>query len=271
MRRGSFCGVFLFVEGESDDRLFRMFVDRDSCQIICANTRAYVISACAILSSSDFAGAIGIVDADFDTIDGRTLTLNNVFMTDCHDIECTMLSSPAFYRVFDQFVSFGKYDLWIQANSTDIRIHLLREVAKIGCLLRHSNLRRLNLVFDGLEYGSFTNRDTLIIDIPRLVQHVMDRSMRHDLSCEELSGEIDGCMAIISDFWQVSCGHHFMEFLGFAFRFALGSWSASDVRRERFELDLRLAYALEDFRATRLFALLREWETLHRDFRVFKT
>lgn len=65
MRRSLFRGAFLFVEGDSDRRLYGMFVDQKSCQLIISFNRANVIDATAILKNDAFSGALGIIDSDF--------------------------------------------------------------------------------------------------------------------------------------------------------------------------------------------------------------
>ena len=150
MRRALFKGAFLFVEGQSDEKLYGMFVDGDRCQIIIAHDRSRVLGACQVLESASFPGAIGIIDADFDILEAKTPGVATVFQTDLHDAECLMLSTRAFEKLLFQFAPKDKLAAWRATHGPDVRGHLLGEAALIGCLVWHSNRQNLNLVFEGL-------------------------------------------------------------------------------------------------------------------------
>ena len=65
MRRSVWKIAFLFVEGESDERLYSIFVGSSTCQIVVSHGRANLIEACEILNADGFKGFLGIIDADF--------------------------------------------------------------------------------------------------------------------------------------------------------------------------------------------------------------
>src|SRR5439155_12678001 len=99
MRREVFKGAFLFVEGSSDGKFYGMFTDQSECQILIAHNRFNVVEACRILEAERFTGAIGVIDADFNHLEGITPNVSLVFQTDMHDTECFMLSTSAFDKV----------------------------------------------------------------------------------------------------------------------------------------------------------------------------
>jgi hypothetical protein len=141
MRRQVFSGTFLYVEGASDGKFYGMFTDQVHCQIIVAHNRFNVIEACRILEMEKFAGAIGIIDADFDHLEQRIVDVSCVFQTDMHDAECFMLSARAFDKVLSEFASPDKLKAWQASYVSDVRTHFLQEAAIIGGLLWHSTVR----------------------------------------------------------------------------------------------------------------------------------
>lgn len=271
MRRALFKGTLLYVEGESDERLFGMFVNHDQCQIIIAHTRSNVIEACRILETAGFPGAIGIVDADFEHIEGKVGNLRTVFSTDVHDIECLMLLSTAFDRLLFQFVSHEKLKTWQTTYKRDIRTHLAQMAACIGCFLWHSlrSVPELKLTFEGLDPGQFVDSKSLEINLHQLVTHVKNKSLRQDLVNAELLAGIEARLPTPSDLWQVVRGHDFIDILSFALRKTIGSWPSLDVRRERLEQSLRLAYSKEHFTSTQLFSKLQAWVAINPPFVIF--
>ncbi len=270
MRRALFGGVFLFVEGLSDDRLYGMFVDASECQIIIAHTRDYVIEACRILENHAFAGVIGIIDADFDNVEGRPPVPQGVFRTELHDAECLMLCSGAFQKLLFQFASRPKLEKWTKEHRADVREHLLHQAALIGCLVWHSNREQLKLCFEKTDVSEYVSRPNLDVDLELFVTHVKNKSVRPDLQNESLIAGIRERLALAGDLWQVTRGHDFIDILGLALRKALGNRSALEVTRERLELDLRLAYSDKEFSQSQLFSEIRAWEGSHKDFRVMR-
>lgn len=269
MRRALFSGAFLFVEGESDERLFRRFVVASSSQLIIAFSRANAIEACRILHESGFDGVIGIVDSDFDFLDDVHPPAPNIFYTDCHDIECLMLRSSAFETVLSQYVSNDKISTWIASNGPDIRNHLLQGSMVMGSLLRHSNAAKLNLTFNSMEVKEFIDINTLAIDRTEYVRHIKNKSGRHDIADIMLLEAIDCILGKGPEHWYVTCGHHYVLILGYALRKALGTCDALDVTPERIEQSLRLAYSFDEFRGTALYADIKAWQVSHSPFIIF--
>lgn len=70
------------------------------------------------------------------------------------------------------------------------------------------------------------------------------------------------------DPWQVCCGHDLVKILSLGLRKAIGSNKATDVEPNSLERNLRLAYEEIYFQDTKLYALIRTWESKHQPFRV---
>jgi hypothetical protein len=272
MRRELFKGSFLYVEGSSDGKLYGMFVDCDRCQIIIAYNQFNVIEACRILEREAFAGAIGIVDADFNHLEGKTPDVSIVFQTDMHDGECFMLSTIAFNKLLTEFASQEKLTVWQKAYVADVRNHLLQEAAIVGCLLWHSNRSVLNLCFNGLEAKEYVGDADLKTDVSKLITHVKNKSQgkAKETNSEQLVDGLQQRLKASDKMWQIVRGHDIIDMLCFALRKTLGNWKAQESTRENIERGLRLAYAEDDFSQTELFIQIRKWEAAHAPFRVFR-
>ena len=80
MTRTQFSGSFLIVEGR-DDRLFMvLFIALETCEIRVAYGKQNVCDVIDILDEDLFSGALGVIDADFDRIEGISSRSQNVAM-----------------------------------------------------------------------------------------------------------------------------------------------------------------------------------------------
>jgi len=268
MRRELFKGAFLLVEGESDERLYGIFVDCDNCQTIICHGRENLFDTCRILNDNHFAGVLGVADADFDHIEGREPPFANLYYTDWHDAECMMLRGAALDRIISQFTSRDKLSSWCDSYGRDVRQHLLVHSASVGFLLWHSNKNGLGLSFDNLEAKEYFDRKSLVVDVAKLVKHVKNKSSRHDLPDDELIEGIYERQTLREDLWQIVRGHDVIDVLGYAFRYAWGTCTAHDVSLEVLEQSLRLAFPAEEFANTALFRRIREWEKENQPYLV---
>ena len=110
MTRTQFSGSFLIVEGR-DDRLFMVrFVALETCEIRVAYGKQNVCDVIDILDEDLFSGALGLIDADFDRIEGISSRSQNIVMPECHDLMTMLVCSPALTRVARELGSEEKLE-----------------------------------------------------------------------------------------------------------------------------------------------------------------
>ena len=110
LTRSQHSGSFLVVEGR-DDRLFMEgFTCRVTCNIMVAQGKQNVCEVIRILDESNFAGVLGLVDADFDRVESIPSRGPNILMPEYHDLETMLLCSPALDRILIEFGSQDKID-----------------------------------------------------------------------------------------------------------------------------------------------------------------
>jgi hypothetical protein len=269
MRRAAFKGSFMYVEGPSDQKFYGMFVDGSHCQIIIAHSRSNVIEACSILVADHFRGTVGIIDADFDHIANSPEAPATVFRTDLHDAECMMLASSAFEKVLFEFASNEKLQNWQMTRSRKIGEHLLQQAAKVGALVWHSLRNQINLKFEDLAPKEFMDEASLVVDETKLIAHVKNKSHRQDLAPHDLAAGMKSILEANLDGWQITRGHDYVDLLGFSLRKTLGSCDALQVARSSLEVALRLAYSGADFRKTRLYTRIANFQEFEKPFEFF--
>ncbi|MBN3899308.1 MAG: DUF4435 domain-containing protein [Nostoc sp. NOS(2021)] len=270
LRRSTYTGNFLLVEGSSDTNFYKRFVDQLVCELVETSgkpsSKQRAIDILQILEKSNFQGVLAIVDADFDRLETLLYTSPNLLRTDSHDLETMLINSPAFNKVLSEFGSEEK----IGKFNRDVRLVLLENGMSIGYLLWISKCDGLNLTFEGIIFSKFIDEQTLQIDEVKLIQEVKNKSQAFSLKDEDLRQQLNSQKSNNHDPWQICCGHNLVEILSFSLRRVLGSNKAADVEPNSLERSLRLAYEEIYFRQTQLYLDIRIWESNNQPFRVLR-
>ncbi|MEH2300525.1 MAG: DUF4435 domain-containing protein [Nostoc sp.] len=266
LRRSTYTGTFLLVEGSSDKTFYKRFVDQLVCELIETSGKQRAIEILKILEQSNFQGILAIVDADFDRFETLLYTSYNLLRTDSHDLETMLINSPAFNKVLAEFGSEEK----IAQFNRDVRLVLVENGMSIGYLLWISKCDGLNLTFDGITFSKFIDEQTLQINELKLIQEIKNKSQAFSLNEKNLQERLKSQKSNNHDPWQICCGHDLVEILSFGLRKALGSNKAADVEPNNLERSLRLAYEEIYFRQTQLYLDIRTWESNNQPFRVLR-
>ena len=267
MTRTQFSGSFLIVEGR-DDRLFMVrFIALETCEIRVAYGKQNVSDAIGILEGDQYDGVLGMIDADFDRIEGTPSRSQNVVMPECHDLFTMLVSSPALARVVREFGSPEKLD---RLGKT--ALEALTEVAlPIGYLRLHSQREGLNLRFRDLNYSRWIGLTSFQADTARLIEIVKSRSQKHDVSTDTIAKANADLHDADYDPCEVCVGADLVEALSIGLRRALGSRRAANVRVDYLKSGLRLAYSDTEFRASTLMRDIEHWQLQSPDFQVLRS
>lgn len=268
-------GAFLIVEGDTDGRVYKNFVDENKCQIVIAHNKDNATKALSLLEMESFAGALAIVDADFDVLEGKVPASENLLFTDGHDLEAMIIQSPALEKVLAEFGSENKIANFEQKTGKTVRSILTECGMPVGYLLWVSLREKLSLRFEDLDFDRFIDKETLVVDTGKLVRLVQSRSNQPDYDRSQRSrlsdGEIHNKMKELKDDshdpWYVCCGHDLVCILSLGLRKAFGNVSE---KPENIEKWLRLAYDSSHFCCTQLYISLQQWEKSHIPFVVLK-
>lgn len=262
--------AFLIVEGTTDKNLYQTYINTIVCQIVVADGRDNTREALAILERESCRGVLAIVDADFDVLEGKTPQSPNLFMTDTHDLEMMLIQSPALEKVLAEFGSEDKIARFVTTHGKDVRSFLLESARSIGYLRWLSARENLALKFEGMGFEKFIEKDTLKIDILKLIRLVQGRSVAHTAQKRSLDTDIHEKIKLLSndshDLWHVCCGHDITCILSFGLQKTIGS---KRMEPDMVEICLRLAYEYTYFRQTKLYVSVKQWEMANSPFVVF--
>jgi len=131
-----FTGYHLIVEGKKDSRVYGRFFDKEALRIKEAFGWCKVVEVVDILHERGVSKKLAIIDADFSRILGENRSTDCILVTDDHDIEMSILKSPALEVVVEQFAGSEAADLFCKDKHTDLR-SLLFNARNVSMTLRH--------------------------------------------------------------------------------------------------------------------------------------
>jgi len=257
MKRSLFGGSFLVVEGATDGRLYRKFIDKHECEVILAHSKENVRIAVREVTRRNDDRIIGIVDSDTDRMRG-VAHKPPVFSTDDRDSEMVMIHSPAFDAVLSEYGDEDKMERFI-TRFGEIRDVLLSSCYPLGMLMYVSDVNGHKLSFRDLDHGYFTDRRTLRTDVNGMVSAVISNSPNSYVSRDVLICQLDDAMKNKRDPWDVCRGHDMVSVLALGLREIFGEYNSRNIRSGELAGALRLAYGYESFRATELYKGSSEW------------
>jgi hypothetical protein len=263
--------VILVVEGSSDEKTFGKFMACLDSEFVIAWGKDNVLGAMAILDDEGVVGVLGVVDADFWHLDGESPSSPNVIVTDEHDIEMMMIRSKSFVHFIAEVASRTKLKRFLaDLDAQDIRDILLERALPIGHLRRYSHIGKWNLQFNCLKFDTFVDRETISLNLEKLIEVVLALTSNSELDTGEVTSQVcalaEGCS---DDPYQVCCGHDVMSILSIGLRKCIGSKSKEGASLEALESGLRMSYDSDCFRQTQLFESAKDWESRNVPYTVF--
>lgn len=269
MMRPLHSGAVVIVEGDSDARVYRRFVDDTCCRVIPAHGKSNVLSALSMLEENNFRGVLAIIDSDFWRLDGTKPESLNILMTDTHDLETMIVFSRAFDTVLDEFGSAGR----IHRLGGDVREVLLRVAMPIGFFrwISSSKQDNLSLRFKDISFIVVidTRNKTMKTNIDTLLNEVKKHSRNAPFDEQEIKNRIKkllrgkGC-----DPWHVCRGHDMIHILTIGLRDVFGNRHAKSITYEQIDRIMRIAFGYREFSRTELFVSIGLWEKTNPDFKV---
>jgi hypothetical protein len=229
--------------------------------------RPKVVEVILHLERSGFRGALGIVDADFEVLERVEPPSPNILATDHHDVECMMLASPALSHLLR---NLGDEERIASFQAEKVVPHLLSVGRMVGYLRWASARNKWSLKFEGLSFKAFVREKDFSFE-PRLL---FEEIRRHQGGrgpaplVSELEAGIEELMDPSHDVWHVCCGHDLVELLSVGLRRVLGKNNEGDVRGERLEQLLRLAYEEGYFMQTTLAVSILAWQQRNPPFKI---
>ena len=252
-------GGFLIVEGVDDDRSLSQFFDPAKCSIVVAYNKENALVAADLLDDDGYRGALCVVDADFDRLQGTRCALSNVVYTDCHDLDLTIFSTLALNDFLRVYADKKKLEV-VERKAGPVSNLILGAATSLGCLRYVNHIENLNLCFRNLPYEEFISRSDLACDDAAMVRTVMNQSKRTRIDSKAILALVGKAKGKRHDQLQLCNGHDVAAILGIAMRELLGNRREMHTWRSEIEASLRLAFSQECFRSTKLYVAITDWD-----------
>lgn len=246
---------FVLLEGETDIRLFRKLFNLDNCKVENIPGGNKKLEECVQALVGIFPLVFGIRDADFIRLNDSSYSVTNMFLTDCHDIELTILNCGAILNaiIFEYSgMKIGDHEIF-KTNAM--------EVIKYVSYLKLVNDREgLELSFSPgfQDLISFSN---LSFDLDQYLIRVISKSPNAIVKDKTLlKAKILAEEQCYPDLLQISNGHDLMNVFALYFREVEGR---SGVSGELLEAVLRMLFTVDFFCQTQLFHQIDAWQNIN--------
>jgi hypothetical protein len=238
--------IWILVEGDNDSKIYPKFIEGAKARVEYVGGGKGQLQIALEALTQETNQVIGIRDADFCHLEKVYPSVKNLFFTDYHDIEMTILSSDS---IFDNLLT--EYNL--NGFNRVIRQNILEEASFIGYIRWFNEKNIIEILFKGLSFGELIEFNDSIIKLKKeeLLDLLNQRSSskRVTLGLDAIS-EFKNANKT-DDFFNLCNGHDVLALLSLR----LGS----SVSFKELCRHCRIIYRFEDFQKTALFEKLKEW------------
>jgi len=246
--------AFILVEGSSDIRLFRKLFDTDACNVeYLPGGKGKLEEGIAILSAM-YELIIGIKDADFHHLqEDKTFDIANIFLTDYHDLEMTMLAQREVVKAL-----LSEYTTLDKSEHLACRDKVLQKIKTISCF-KWLNIREvLEFKFKNVGFQDLVSFADADFDIAQYIQRVLSNSSNAVLTdMEEITTKINALMGVEEvDLLQLTNGHDALKAFAVYLRKEHSCQSLGD---KSLASSLRITSSLSIFKRTDLYQKINEW------------
>ena len=246
---------FIFVEGDSDIKFFRKFFDLGKCKVENIPGGKNKLEECVDILVKRYRLILGIRDADFIHLNNLGYGNQNMFLTDFHDIEMTMVSNEIILNaVFFEFTNLP------QNQYLNLRDNIIKTIEMVSYLKWLNDRENLELKFEpGFnDLVLFTN---LYIDFDTYFGRVLKKSPNARITDINLiKNKLEDLKKLNPDMLQLTNGHDFLKTFVNYLKNVIG---VNNLSSEIIASVLRISYNLEQFKKTSLYVHLKEWSNIN--------
>lgn len=242
---------FVFVEGDSDIKLFRKLFDLNKCKVENIPGGKTKLEECVVTLLSQSSLIIGIRDADFIHLSNEPYSKVNLFLTDFHDIEMTMLAQEEVLNAL-----FHEYTEHPKQEHLQFKNDLMTSIERLSCLKWLNDKEKIGFSFSSgfQDLVSFTSFG---MDFTQYLQRVMSKSENANLTDTHIINQkVNELVRSRPDLMQLTNGHDLLKIFS---KFFLEVVKHKGVSDENIASAVRMAFTVEHFQETELYHQLNHW------------
>lgn len=258
-------GAIVLVEGPTDHRTMGRLLCPDAGLVV-AYGKKLVLDAMERLSEQTKPGFLGLVDSDFDSVNGLSLP-EGVFTWDCHDLEMTVLKSSAFDSIQNHFCVPDKVQRFLETNGfSSLREALLERAAELGALRWISEVDSLGLPFDRVNLRRSIDPITLKLDVGKVTRSALNFLTGSQRGANELADQAIDLSGAGHEHLHLVRGHDVFEIFAIGLKRTLATLGNGAPSASALEKSALACFSAQDFQATDLYDALSEWESRNAEF-----
>jgi hypothetical protein len=229
--------IAVLVEGPDDEKIYRKFLRQGIAQtFVCTGKSDLQKALSGLVDKTN--NAIGIRDADFCNLENIQPENQNLFFTDGHDIETTMLGFKAI-----RWALFSEYGDWHNMNT--VWESIVKKASFIGYIRWFNEKNDFRMFFEGFfnKYGNIDEEQLLLDKLNKKSQEKkrpITKTMIDDFIITHKT----------NDAFNLCNGHDICTLLAATFT----------INTKLLSLSLRLSFQLNHFMQTNLYAKILAWQ-----------
>ncbi|MDR3366858.1 MAG: DUF4435 domain-containing protein [Prevotellaceae bacterium] len=244
--------VWVLVEGEDDCKIYSKFFAENVTRVEFVNGGKDQLLIALETLTQETRQVVGIRDADFLHLERNYPSVANLFFTDCHDIEMTMVYSDAAFKNI-------LYEYSLQQEGDEIKQNILTEASFVGYIRYYNELNTCSINFKGIGYNVDFEDNTHHITLDRscLIQELNQRSPDKKITIDENTINQFAQSKNIQNSYQLVNGHDFIKILMLRIKKTKNNLN---VKADNVAISLRNSYQIAHFRETELYSQLLDWQ-----------
>lgn len=264
----------IVVEGPSDRQFFKHLLKDSNCTIVVAHGKQKVVDAIRILTNSDTHGVLGIVDNDFNKLEGRDISNNFIIVTEEHDLEVHLVNSKSLLNFVKFIVHIDKKSI-VDKETEFIRKQVFNLGKPLGYLRWHFHRKGEYIDFQRVDAKNFIDFSIFSINIDKMIDDVKSNNQDKKELFAGLNIELSKLMETEVSPLDVCQGHDLISILYLLLKALLRKLGPSDSKEfsmfkdEYFEKirnedalcnHLISFYELVFFKGTSMYQQFKKWE-----------
>lgn len=270
----------LYVEGDSDVKLFKHLCKKNTCTIVDCHGRDNVLEVIKIRNAQDCIGEIAIADKDYDELYTTLASIPNLFYTDQHDMETTILSLNDIDGTIEEYSDSKKIEQLEKFYATENIFNVILDYSKKIGLMRLYCIKNAYIVnFNTMPIDSYM-KENFKFDYEDYLNNLIQFNSKR-LSQREKEELIDNIKDFIKkkhmsyNIYMICRGHDITYFLSLLFSlypiiYKEGNHDESLDSQLKVEQRIRSLLSVNDFRRTKLYKSIKNWEEQNLNFYLVK-
>ncbi|TXI96937.1 MAG: DUF4435 domain-containing protein [Burkholderiaceae bacterium] len=247
--------VFVFVEGDTDVRIFRKLFSSKKCKVESIPGGNPKVEECTEKISEKIDLVFGIRDADFIHLGGEEYSRHNVFLSDFHDVEVTFILED---EIFSSIL-LEHSNLPVESHPTT-RQFIVNAISDVSYLKWLNSKEDLEFCFSPItEFIPFNESPFNVKEY--FLERVLNKSSNPKIrDFDVVASKIENLKSLNPHPFYLCNGHDFIIALALFLR---TKHAAKNVTENSLASAFRIAFTFEHWKRTKLYQQIEDWSRIN--------